>query len=269
MHITARQNPKDLCTERNRRALMYNNPTTSDTTIHFNGHSIRAHKAILSEHSEVFFLAFQGPFAKVSSYTIATEEYDDQAVEALLKHMYSLPYQEPVDLEVDLQWYLQLYLIAVEYSVESFEHSVVEVIKTEVFASKEVTDDEEVFDDCWDRIKDLYASNSLPMSLFDMVSRLCNQRSRYKGIREESKREKEWRRRQTTTGTKDQTANLRAENLLTSKENWMSVGLEEEVTQMSKKERRKASYEKKTRYRKHRHAHHGRMGSLAEQEEED
>jgi hypothetical protein len=58
MKKTTRQTPQAKWSENNRRMRMYNSSTTSDVTIHFNGQTINAHKATLSEHSDVFYHAF-------------------------------------------------------------------------------------------------------------------------------------------------------------------------------------------------------------------
>lgn len=246
---------------------MYNNPTTSDVTIRFGGQTVYAHKATLSEHSEVFYHAFQGPFAKVSSYAITTTEYGPQAVEALLKHIYSLPYEEPSGVQEDLKWYLQLYLVAVEYRVDSFESEVVDLIRAEIFQSKPVASNEEVFKDCCQEIEYLYAANALPMSLFNMMARQINARDKYKGIREEIIRDKDVRRQQKASRAR----NVKFVDLLNEggskhgKANWMSGDFEEEVRELSKSERRKQNYEKKTRAKKHKAAHGGRRGFLEEE----
>ncbi|KEQ59077.1 uncharacterized protein M437DRAFT_69434 [Aureobasidium melanogenum CBS 110374] len=126
---------------------MYNDPTTSDVIIHFLGRSIYAHKAILAEHSEAFYRTFYGPFAK-TSYTIPCEEYDTQAIVTLLKHIYSFPYEEPINVEVDPNWYFQLYLIAVEYWADSFETKVLDLIEAEVFLSVKIIYDRQKLKDC-------------------------------------------------------------------------------------------------------------------------
>lgn len=220
---------------------MYNNPTTSDVTIHFSGQKVHAHKATLSEHSDVFYHAFQGSFAKTSSYTITTAEYGPQAVEALLKHIYSLPYEEPSGVEEDLKWYLQLYLIAVEYRVDSFEAEVVDMIRAEIFQSRTASSNEEVFKDCCQQIEDLYNANALPMSLLNMMARQINARDKYKGIREEIIRDRDVREQQKVrSARKEKFVDLLNEGGgKHGKANWMSGDFEEEVRELSKQERRK------------------------------
>jgi len=247
---------------------MYNNPTTSDVTIHFSGQTIHAHKATLSEYSEIFYRAFQGPFAKTSSYNITTAEYGPQAVEALLKHIYSLPYEEPSGVEEDLDWYLQLYLIAIEYRVDSFEAEVVDLIRAEIFQSKSVASNEEVFKDHCQKIEDLYAANALPMSLFNMMARQINARDKYKGIREEIIRDRDVRRQQKVSCARhdDKFVDLLNEGGgKHGKAEWLSGDFEDEVRELSKSEKRKQNYEKKTRVKKHKAARAGRRGFLEEE----
>jgi hypothetical protein len=265
MKNTTRQAPKFKWIENSRRSRMYNSSTTSDVDIHFSGQTIHAHKATLSEYSEVFYRAFQGPFAKESSYTIEAEEYDAPAVEALLKHIYSLPCEAPENEEVDLDWYLQLYLIAVEYRVDSFESEVLDMIRTEVFQSKQVSSNEEVFKTCCRQIEDLYKTNALPMSLFNMMARQINARDKYKGIREEIIRDKDRRRQQKVGVAKEKFVDLLEQGGgRDGMANWMSGNFEEEVRELTKAERRKQSYEKKTRAKKHKDVNGGRRGFLEE-----
>ena len=267
MKNTTRQTPKGIWCKNHRRTRMYNNPTTSDVTIHFSGQTIHAHKATLSEHSDVFYHAFQGPFAKTSSYTITTAEYGPQAVEALLKHIYSLPYEDPSDVEADLKWYLQIYLIAVEYRVDNFESEVVDLIRAEIFQSKTVCSNEELFKAHCQQIEALYTTNALPMSLFNMMARQINARDKYKGIREEIIRDRDVRRQQKVRYAR----NDKFVDLLNEgggkhgKANWMSGDFEEEVRELTKTERRKQNYDKKTRAKKHKAAHGGRRGFLEEE----
>ena len=265
MKNTTRQAPKFKWIENSRRSRMYNSSTTSDVDIHFDGQVIHAHKATLSEYSEVFYRAFQSPFAKESSYTIETEEYDAPAVEALLKHIYSLPCEAPENGEVDLDWYLQLYLIAVEYRVDSFESEVLDMIRTEVFQSKQVSSNEEVFKTYCRQIEDLYKTNALPMSLFNMMARHINARDKYKGIREEIIRDKDRRRQQKAGVAKEKFVDLLEQGGgKNGMANWMSGNFEEEVGELTKAERRKQSYEKKTRAKKHKDVNGGCRGFLEE-----
>lgn len=267
MKNTTRQTTQGIWRKDNsRRMRMYNNPTTSDVTIHFSGQTIHAHKAILSEYSEVFYHTFQGPFAKTSSYTITTTEYGPQAVEALLKHIYSLPYEDPSDVEIDLKWYLQLYLIAVEYRVDSFEAEVVDKIRVNILQCKPVSGNEEIFKDYCQQIEDLYKANALPMSLFNMMARNINARDKYKGIREEIIRDRDVRRQQKVSVAKEKYVDLLSEGGgKHGKAGWMSGDFEEEVRELSKSERRKQNYEKKTRNKRHKAAHAGRRGFLEEE----
>jgi hypothetical protein len=248
---------------------MYNSSTTSDVTIHSNGQTINAHKATLSEHSDVFYQDFQGPFAKTSSYTIETEEYDFQAVEALLKHIYSFPYKAPEDAKVDINWYLQLYLIAVEYRVDSFESQVVDLIKSEFFLSD--SSNERSFKDHCTAIEDLYKHNALPMSLFNMMPRHLNARDKFKGVREEIIRDKDCRRQQKARASTRDTPKDKFVDLLAAgggkhgKANWMSRCLEE-VRDLSKAEKKRLSYEKKTRAKRYKDANGGRRGILEDED---
>jgi hypothetical protein len=265
MKKTTRQTPKFKWIENNRRSRMYNSSTTSDVDIHFSGQTIHAHKATLSEYSEAFYRAFQGPFAKESSYAIETEEYDAPAVEALLKHISSLPCKVPETVEVNLDWYLQLYLIAVEYRVDSFESEVLDLIRTEVFQSKQVSSNEEIFKTCCQQIENLYKTNALPMSLFNMMARQINARDKYKGIREEIIRDKDRRRQQKAGVAKEKCVDLLEQGGgKDGKANWMSGNFEEEVRELTKAERRKQSYEKKTRAKKYKDANGGCRGFLEE-----
>jgi hypothetical protein len=263
------QTPQAKWSENNRRMRMYNSSTTSDVTIYFNGQTINAHKATLSEHSDVFYHAFQGPFAKTSSYTIETEEYDFQAVEALLKHIYSIPYQPPEDVEVELNWYLQLYLIAVEYCVDSFESQVLELIKSELLLSDS---NKRIFKDHCTAIENLYKHNALPMSLFNMMSRHLNARDKFKGVREEIIRDKDCRRQLKARASTRDTPRDKFVDLLAAgggkhgKANWMSGNFEEEVRELSKTDKKKLSYEKKTRAKRYKDANGGRRGFLDEQD---
>lgn len=175
---------------------MYNDATTSDLTIHFCDWSIYAHKAILSERSEVFRRAFHGPFAETSSYTIACEEYDVQAVEALLKHIYSFPYREPVDVEPKLDWYLQIYLIAVEYWVDSFEITVVHLMRAEVFLSVPVINDRRKLREYDRHIEGFYDRYVPPMSLFYLMDGYVNASDKYRTDKQETIEEKDRKRKQ-------------------------------------------------------------------------
>jgi hypothetical protein len=247
---------------------MYNSSTTSDVTIHFNGQTINAHKATLSEHSDVFYHAFQGPFASTSSYTIEAEEYDFQAVEVLLKHIYSIPHQPPEDVEVDLNWYLQLYLIAVEYRVESFEAQAVDLIKSEILLSDS---SERIFEDHCTAIENLYKHNALPMSLFNMMSRHLNARDKFKGVREEIIRDKDCRRQQKARASVNKATDKFVDLLAQGggrhgKANWMSWNLEEEVRELTKANKKKLSYEKKTRAMRYKDANGGRRGFLEDED---
>jgi hypothetical protein len=269
MKNTSHQTLQAKWSENNRRMRMYNSSTTSDVTIHFNGQTINAHKATLSEHSDVFYHAFQGPFAKTSSYTIETEEYDFHAVEALLKHIYSFPYEAPEDVEVDIDWYLQLYLIAVEYCVGSFESQVVDLIKREILLSDS---NERIFKDHCTAIENLYKHNALPMSLFNMMSRHLNARDKFKGVREEITRDKDCRRQQKARVSTRDTPNDKFVDLLAQgggkhgKANWMSGDFEEEVRELTKVEKKRLSYEKKTRAKRYKDANGGRRGFLEEED---
>jgi hypothetical protein len=248
---------------------MYNSSTTSDVTIHSNGQTINAHKATLSEHSDVFYQDFQGPFAKTSSYTIETEEYDFQAVEALLKHIYSFPYKAPEDAKVDINWYLQLYLIAVEYRVDSFESQVVDLIKSEFLLSD--SSNEISFKDHCAAIENLYRHNALPMSLFNMMSRHLNARDKFKGVREEIIRDEDCRRQQKARASVVKATDKFVDLLAAGggkhgKANWMSEKFEEEVRELTKADKKRLSYEKKTRAKRYKDANGGRKGFLQDED---
>jgi hypothetical protein len=267
MKNTTRQPPKDKWAENNRRSRMYNSSTTSDVTIHFSGQTINAHKATLSEYSEVFYQAFQGPFAKTSTYTILTEEYDASAVEALLKHIYSLPYDEPEGTEVDLDWYLQLYLIAIEYRVESFESQVIDLIKTRIFQNDQISSNEQIFKHHCLEIENLYKAYALPMSLFNMMSRQLNARDKFKGVRQEIIRDRDVRRQQKVSVQKEKFVDLLSQGGgKHGKANWMSGDFEEKVRELTKTEKQKQRFEKKTRAKRHKGAHGGLRGFLAEED---
>jgi hypothetical protein len=215
---------------------MYNSSTTSDVTIHFSGQTIQAHKATLSEYSEVFYQAFQGPFAKTSSYTILNDQYYASAVEALLKHIYSLPYEAPENTEADLNWYLQLYLIAIEYRVESFESQVIDLIKTQIFQNEQVLSNEQIFKHHCLQIENLYKANALPMSLFNMMSRQLNARDKFKGVRQEIIRDKDVRRQQKVSAQKEKFVDLLSQGGgKHGKANWMSGEFEEEVRVLTRR----------------------------------
>jgi hypothetical protein len=268
MKNTTRQASKDRWAENNRRMRMYNSSTTSDVTIHFSGQTIQAHKATLSEYSEVFYQAFQGPFAKTSSYTILNDQYYASAVEALLKHIYSLPYEALENTEVDLDWYLQLYLIAIEYRVESFESQVIDLIKTQVFQNEQVLSNEQIFKHHCLQIENLYKANALPMSLFNMMSRQLNARDKFKGVRQEIIRDKDVRRQQKVSAQKEKFVDLLSQGGgKHGKANWMSGEFEEEeVRELTKAEEMKKSFDKKTRAKRHKSANGGRRGFLEEED---
>ncbi|CAD0100007.1 unnamed protein product [Aureobasidium mustum] len=254
------------------RMRMYNDATTSDLTVHFCDRSIYAHKAILSERSEVFYRAFYGPFAETSSYTIACEEYDVQAIEALLKHIYSFPYREPVDVELNLDWYLQLYLIAVEYWVDSFETTVVHLIEAEVFLSVPVINHGRKFRECCRQIEGFYDSYALPMSLFYLMDGYINASDKYRIDKQEIIKEKivrEQRRAVEYRTRSNRSTSLESGKVGERNEaDRLMVRFEEVLANLDMANRKGQIHEKKKRSKKNRHAHAGRAGFQTELEED-
>ena len=99
------------------------------------------------------------------------------------------------------------------------------------------------------------------------MARQINARDKYKGIREEIIRDRDVRRQQKVRYAR----NDKFVDLLNEgggkhgKANWMSGDFEEEVRELTKTERRKQNYDKKTRAKKHKAAHGGRRGFLEEE----
>ncbi|KAH0371250.1 hypothetical protein KCU65_g1978, partial [Aureobasidium melanogenum] len=262
--MTTTQASRGFSSGSSRRMRMYNDPTTSDVIIYFGGRSVHAHKAILSEHSEVY-RAFYGPWAK-TSYTIPCEEYDIQAIESLLKHIYSFPYEEPINIEVDLNWYLQLYLIAVECWADSFETKVLELIEADVF----LIYDRQEFKDCCRQIEELYNSNVLPMSLFDTMDDYIHASNKYLVDKQEIVEEKE-RMRKQRRDAEDRFRRDRSTCLKSGKDgerdeaDRIMLGLGEVLARLSMADREQQDHEKKMR----RLAHPGRLRFQMDREEKN
>ncbi|KAI4723123.1 hypothetical protein E4T48_00673 [Aureobasidium sp. EXF-10727] len=115
---------------------LYNNSTLSDITIKFNGRQVCAHKAILAHKSGYFMTAFTSKF-QVCSTNLVREEVDlgddddPEAVHAMLRHIYDLPYiaQGITELTSDsgenLGFCLNFFIIADKYDVISLRQKVV------------------------------------------------------------------------------------------------------------------------------------------------
>ncbi|KAF1345124.1 hypothetical protein BDV97DRAFT_372359 [Delphinella strobiligena] len=132
----------------------FNNATFSDMKIKFSDQEILAHKSTLSSKSEYFFKAFSGQFPVATSGEIDLGDDDDpEAVRAMIRHIYDLPYDQIADdavpesaypIHIDdenktcsnnLMFHIGVFTVADKYDVPSLRALVVKVVKRVMEAS--------------------------------------------------------------------------------------------------------------------------------------
>ncbi|CAD0112091.1 unnamed protein product [Aureobasidium uvarum] len=113
-------------------SLYNNNNTLSDITIKFNGQQICAHKAILAQKSEYVMTAFTSKFQAATGAEVDLGDDDDsEAVHAMLRHIYGLPYialeitKPNSGCEETLMFCLNVFIVADKYDVIGLRQKIV------------------------------------------------------------------------------------------------------------------------------------------------
>ncbi|THV73809.1 hypothetical protein D6C92_02930 [Aureobasidium pullulans] len=115
----------------------FNTEALSDVKIKFSGQQLFCHKTVLARKSEYFYRAFTGQFPVASSSEIDLGDDDDpEAVRAMIRHIYDLPYDQMLEgntsddtaaysTNEDLLFYIAVFTAADKYDVSTLRPLVV------------------------------------------------------------------------------------------------------------------------------------------------
>ncbi|GAB7324721.1 hypothetical protein MBLNU13_g08580t1 [Cladosporium sp. NU13] len=111
-------------------------PTLSDVTIRLSDRSLYAHHIVLCHGSEYFAKMLTGRFQESSSKEIELHGDDPDAIFALLRFLYGLPY----DAEANSKWltsltpHAQVYVVADKYQLEPLKEAIAENMRKVITA---------------------------------------------------------------------------------------------------------------------------------------
>ncbi|KEQ74814.1 hypothetical protein M436DRAFT_43111, partial [Aureobasidium namibiae CBS 147.97] len=115
---------------------LFDNKFLSDVTIKFGGQQLSCHKVVLARKSEYFYRAFSSQFSVAWSNEVDLGDDEDlEAIRAMFRHMYDLPYvqirlfTDTDSTNEDLLFHIGIFTAADKYDVATLRPLVVKKFK--------------------------------------------------------------------------------------------------------------------------------------------